>query len=92
VALHVAAKRYLCATEPDYLAGLSASSVRSLALQGGPMSATEVEAFERLAHHRSATLVRRWDDLAKVTGLDVGDFSDHEALLARLARPRAVLR
>ena len=36
VALHVAAKRYLCAIEPGYLDGLSPSSARSLALQGGP--------------------------------------------------------
>jgi predicted HD phosphohydrolase len=84
VALHVAAKRYLCAIEPGYLAGLSPSSVRSLALQGGPMSATEVDTYERLAHHEAATLVRRWDDQAKVAGLDVGTFSDHDALLARL--------
>jgi gamma-butyrobetaine dioxygenase len=87
VALHVAAKRYLCAVEPGYLDGLSPSSVRSLALQGGPMSTAEVDRFERLAHHREATLVRRWDDRAKVAGLDVGAFCDHEALLARLTRP-----
>ena len=33
VRLHVAAKRYLCATDPDYVARLSPSSVRSLAVQ-----------------------------------------------------------
>lgn len=36
VRLHVAAKRYLFATEPGYLGLLSAESVRTLALQGGP--------------------------------------------------------
>ncbi len=86
VALHVAAKRYLCAIEPGYIADLSPSSVRSLALQGGPMSAAEVDTFERLAHHEAATLVRRWDDRAKIAGLDVGAFADHDALLTRLAR------
>jgi gamma-butyrobetaine dioxygenase len=35
VRLHVAAKRYLCATEPGYFGLLSAESVRTLALQGG---------------------------------------------------------
>ena len=85
VALHVAAKRYLCAIEPGYLDGLSPSSARSLALQGGPMSPTEVEAFERLAHHEAATLVRRWDDRAKLAGLAVGDLDDYRALLAGLA-------
>ena len=85
VALHVAAKRYLCAVEDGYLAGLSPSSSRSLELQGGPMTAAEVEAFERLPHHVEATLVRRWDDAAKVPGLAVAALSDHRSLLAGLA-------
>jgi gamma-butyrobetaine dioxygenase len=85
VALHVAAKRYLCAIEASYLDGLSASSVRSLHLQGGPMTDAEIAAFEQRPHHREATQVRRWDDLAKVGGLDVGGLEDHRSLLARLA-------
>ena len=36
VRLHVAAKRYLCATEADYFGKLSPDSVLSLSLQGGP--------------------------------------------------------
>src|SRR6187200_740700 len=44
VRLHVPAKRYLCATEADYFGRLSADSVLSLKLQGGPMSADEVAA------------------------------------------------
>jgi phosphonate degradation associated HDIG domain protein len=89
VALHVAAKRYLCAVEPGYLEGLSPSSARSLALQGGPMSPGEVEAFERRSHHEGATLVRRWDDRAKVAGLAVADLDAYRSLLARLARASA---
>jgi phosphonate degradation associated HDIG domain protein len=85
IALHVAAKRYLCAVEPGYLDDLSPSSTRSLALQGGPMSPAEVEAFERLSHHEAATLVRRWDDRAKVAGLAVADLDAYRSLLARLA-------
>jgi predicted HD phosphohydrolase len=38
VRLHVAAKRYLCAVEPRYLAGLSEASRFTLTVQGGPMS------------------------------------------------------
>src|SRR5687768_13438068 len=45
VRLHVAAKRYLCTVEPDYFGKLASDSVRSLALQGGLMSAEEVTAF-----------------------------------------------
>jgi [1-hydroxy-2-(trimethylamino)ethyl]phosphonate dioxygenase len=69
VRLHVAAKRYLCAVEPDYLTLLSPASRRSLELQGGPMSVLEVAAFEREEHFRPATQLRRWDDKAKVPGL-----------------------
>jgi predicted HD phosphohydrolase len=35
VRLHVAAKRYLCATEPDYMAALSPASVYTLACRAG---------------------------------------------------------
>ena len=84
VALHVAAKRYLCAAETGYFDGLSPSSVRSLHLQGGPMSDAEIAAFERRPHHQAATMVRRWDDLAKVGGLEVVDLADYRSLLARL--------
>lgn len=38
VRLHVPAKRYLLATDADYLAMLSPASVVTLKLQGGPMS------------------------------------------------------
>ena len=47
VRYHVAAKRYLCATRPEYFARLSEASVHSLNLQGGPMSDAEVAEFER---------------------------------------------
>ena len=38
VRMHVDAKRYLCAVEPDYRQQLSPASLVSLALQGGPMT------------------------------------------------------
>ncbi|CAH0200970.1 phosphonate degradation HD-domain oxygenase [Roseomonas sp. CECT 9278] len=70
VRLHVAAKRYLCAVEPDYFARLSPDSVKSLALQGGPMSAEEAKAFEALSHSAEAVQLRRYDERAKVKGLE----------------------
>lgn len=73
VAMHVAAKRYLVAVEPAYADGLSPASTRSLALQGGPMSAAEVTRFESAPHHRVAVALRRWDDAAKVPGLPTPD-------------------
>lgn len=65
VRLHVAAKRYLCAVEPDYFGKLSPDSVRSLELQGGPMSAGEVEAFRRVPQFAEAVKLRRYDEAAK---------------------------
>ena len=70
VRLHVDAKRYLCATEPVYYDGLSPASKRSLALQGGPFSATEAARFIDRPHGREAVALRRWDDRAKATGAE----------------------
>jgi phosphonate degradation associated HDIG domain protein len=70
VRLHVAAKRYLCATEADYFAKLSKDSVLSLSLQGGPMSADEVAAFEAVPQSAAAVQLRRFDEQAKVRDLE----------------------
>lgn len=69
VRLHVPAKRYLCATEPDYFAKLAPDSVLSLQLQGGPMSADEVAAFRASPHAEAAVQLRRFDEAAKVREL-----------------------
>lgn len=87
VRLHVDAKRYLCAVEPDYLATLSPASLQSLALQGGPFSRDEADAFARLPHAAAALRLRRWDDEAKVPGLDTPDLSHYTALIADLVEP-----
>lgn len=71
IALHVPAKRYLVATDSSYADGLSDASVRSLRVQGGPMTVAEIAAFERRPHHVEAVQLRRWDDLAKVAGAEV---------------------
>ena len=86
VRLHVAAKRYLCASEPGYFQRLSAESVRTLALQGGPMTADQMAAFEALPFARDAVAVRRWDDEAKDPAVTSPEFSHFEALLKALAR------
>jgi phosphonate degradation associated HDIG domain protein len=81
VRLHVSAKRYLCATDASYYDRLSAASKHSLALQGGPMSAEEVAAFESQPFHQEAVRVRRWDDGGKVEGLSVPTFQELRPLL-----------
>lgn len=86
VRLHVAAKRYLCATEPGYFGLLSAESVRTLALQGGPMTAGQAAGFRALPGARDAVAVRRWDDEAKDPALTPPEFASFAPLLARLVR------
>ena len=87
VRLHVAAKRYLCATDPTYFGKLSKDSVLSLALQGGPMSAEEVAAFEAVPEYREAVRLRRWDEGAKVKGLETPGFGHFAAAVAACIRP-----
>jgi predicted HD phosphohydrolase len=43
--------------------------VRSLALQGGPMSAQEVEDFESSPYAQNAVRLRQWDEQGKIVGL-----------------------
>lgn len=81
VRLHVPAKRYLCATETDYVGNLSPASVRTLQLQGGPMSAAEAAAFEQESYFREAVRVRRWDDRAKIADLKVPGLASYRALI-----------
>jgi len=66
--LHVAAKAYLCLSEPGYFARLSTVSRRSLELQGGIMKALDAQAFIARPYARDAVRMRRWDDLAKEPG------------------------
>ncbi len=65
IAMHVAAKRWLCFAEPVYFAGLSAASVHSLALQGGPFDAIQAATFEGRTGWQDAVALRRFDDMGK---------------------------
>jgi gamma-butyrobetaine dioxygenase len=85
VRLHVAAKRYLCATEPAYFQQLSAASVITLKLQGGPMSTEDIAAFESERYWREAVNVRRWDDQGKMVALKTPPFEHYRTLIERLA-------
>src|SRR5579863_8621731 len=85
VRLHVPAKRYLLATDADYLAMLSPASVVTLRLQGGPMSPGEAARFETEAFHRDAVLIRRCDDRGKVAGLETPRIEDYGPMIEALA-------
>ena len=78
VGLHVAAKRYLAAVKSDYLERLSPASLKSLELQGGAMSADEVEDFKSNEFSESAVLLRYCDEDAKQT-----DISCHPCCISR---------
>ena len=69
IKLHVDAKRYLCATRPEYFAALSEDSKRSLGLQGGVFSQAQAEAFMAQPGAAEAVRLRIWDDRAKAAGL-----------------------
>ena len=79
---HVAAKRYLCATDPEYLAKLSPASVHSLNLQGGPMNAEEV-------HLDGILKVRIWDYIGKDPDRAVPGFDHYRPMLERLVSTQA---
>jgi len=81
---HVAAKRYLVATRPEYAAKLSDASRATLALQGGPMSTAEVADFERSPRMKDLLRLRAWDEQAKVVGWTGPDLDSWVPLLERL--------
>ncbi len=91
VALHVAAKRYLVATEDAYGAVLSGDSVVSLGRQGGAMSDTEVAAFPGLRWADDAVTLRRADDSGKVEGLAVPDLTHWVPILEQLSEQVGVV-
>ena len=80
--LHVAAKRYLCAVDPTYLANLSPASILSLRLQGGPYTAEQARAFEALPFAAEAARLRRYDDAAKVEGGQTPNLEHYRPSLA----------
>lgn len=87
VRLHVAAKRYLTATEPAYFATLSAGSVLSLELQGGPFTADEARAFAAQPGAAEAIRLRRWDERAKIAGASTPTLEHFRACLEECLTP-----
>lgn len=83
VALHVQAKRYLCAVEPGYLDKLSPASMLSLRLQGGPLTPAQCRRFEASRFSPDALRLRRWDDAGKVPGRLVPGLEHYWPILRR---------
>ncbi len=81
IRLHVAAKRYLCAVEPSYVAELSPASIHSLELQGGPYGPEQVAEFGASPYADDAVRLRRYDDVGKVPGLETPSLEDYRPVL-----------
>jgi predicted HD phosphohydrolase len=78
---HVAAKRYLVATDPGYGDGLSPTSVLSLAAQGGPADEATMVSHPWWP---DALRLRHYDDAAKVPGAPTVGIEDLLAVAQRV--------
>lgn len=84
VRYHVAAKRYLCATKPDYFKRLSDASIHSLNLQGGPMNDEEVREFEKNPNLKQIIQVRYLDEAGKQPDMGTPDFWHFAPMVQRI--------
>ena len=65
VGAHVETKRYLCSTNKDYYNTLSDASKQTMDLQGGMMSAKEINEFKFGIHPKLKIYLREYDDCGK---------------------------
>ena len=84
VRYHVAAKRYLCATRPEYFQRLSDASVHSLNLQAGPMTPAEVAEFEKNPNLDHIIAVRYLDDAGKRPNMETPDYWHFAPMVQRM--------
>ncbi|WP_395443355.1 HD domain-containing protein [Caulobacter sp. UC70_42] len=84
IRLHVAAKRYRVSVDPAYLERLSPASLQSLALQGGPMSAAEIDDFLADPAAHSALRLRGYDEAGKAPDAEVAGLATYHDLLRDL--------
>ncbi|KIC11360.1 phosphodiesterase [Leisingera sp. ANG-M1] len=84
VRYHVAAKRYLCATKPEYFNRLSEASIHSLNLQGGPMNAEEVAEMEKNPNLKQIIAVRYLDEAGKRADMETPDYWHFAPMVQRM--------
>lgn len=78
---HVDAKRYLTARDAAYKARLSEASKKTLEYQGGPMSGTEADAFEKDPYFSDIIRMRLWDEAAKEVDQPAGQPAEFRSLI-----------
>jgi len=77
---HVLAKRYL-ARDEKYFKFLSEASITSLKLQGDVLNDNESKEFEKKEYFKNSVLVRKFDEVAKKTGIKMKSINDYKSLL-----------
>ncbi|KAG2220844.1 hypothetical protein INT45_010906 [Circinella minor] len=77
---HVPVKRYLTGKDHSYYESLSGASKLSLKYQGGPFTSEQVKEFEEDPLFELKVQVRKWDDAAKVVGLEVPDLESYRQM------------
>lgn len=92
IRLHVEAKRYLVATEPEYHDRLSPASVETLHQQGGVLDPRGVADFAAHPWSDAALRLRRADDAGKVASLDVGGLDQYRPMLQRALAEHSAAR
>jgi predicted HD phosphohydrolase len=83
VAMHVPAKRYLVATDPEYRGRLSARSIETLSLQGGDYDADEIARLREDPDLDAILTLRRADERAKEPGARVAPLESWRGYLGR---------
>ena len=78
---HVKAKRYL-ARDNKYYKLLSKASEVSLKLQGGIMNDEEAKKFENNEFFENSIKLRKFDEIAKKSGLKIKSINEYKNLLA----------
>jgi len=90
VGLHVGAKRALVSADPSYMDELSQASKDTLAHQGGPLTASELEAFRSRPGAEVALRLRRYDDLGKEQGREVPGLEHYRGMIAEHLRRQSL--
>lgn len=81
--LHVAAKRYLVATDEEYVKNVSPASMLSLKVQGGPFDADGILEFEANPHYKRAIQLRLYDEAGKIPDMEVPEFEYYRPYLEK---------
>ena len=81
--LHVAAKRYLVATDAEYVKNVSPASMLSLQVQGGAFNDEEVREFEANPHFKRAIQLRLYDEEGKIPEMETPDLEYYRPFLEK---------